>query len=299
MASLNSRTAQKFATGAVALGAGASGAGAAQAAIVTITDSISINQLEVAGGGSLTGTFNINGLVAAGLGEPFDIISASATAFGYSDINYSSPYSTNYTGYQYTGGYSYTYYAYTYAYTYSYSCGWGSTCYSTYYTNVYATGYVSDYLQSHDVEHVDNVADQLTLATGSSSATGTASAAFNQTGGYTGQTLTSQSGGAYQSYYYDQARDVYSAVYGETDATLSVGADGLESLSSSGELQFAISVPTGQVNVNSVELTVTYDNTPVPEPVSIATLLTGISGIGFLRRRRKMGKTVEKAGTED
>jgi hypothetical protein len=286
------RTAQKLVTGAAVFGVSAIGGGAAHAAIVTITDTISIGALETAGGGTLSGTFNINGLLAAGLNEPYNILSATMTGFGFSDINYSGPVASNYTGYQYNGGYSYTYYI-SVPYTYSYSCGWGCTNYATGYYSVAQPGYVNSYLQSHDVIYTDNVADQLTISAAGTSATGTASTSYNATGDYGGESYTSSSSGSdYVNYNYDRQRDVYYAIYGETDITTALGAGALAALSSTGLLDYSVSVPTGQVTVNSVQLSVTYDNTPIPEPASVAALVAGIGGLAAWGRRRKVRKTI-------
>lgn len=287
---LSPRTAQKLVTGAAAFGASAIVAGAAHAAIVTITDTISIGALESAGGGTLSGTFNINGLVAAGLNEPYNILSATMTGFGFSDINYSAPVAANYTGYQYNGVYTYTYYV-NVPYTYSYSCGWGATCYGTSFYSQQQSNTSTNFLQSHDVLHIDNVADQLTISAAGTSATGTASTSYSATGGYGSESLTSVLAGI-GYFYYDRQRDVYSAQYGETDATTALGAGALSALSSTGLLDYTVSVPTGQVTVNSVQLSVTYDNAPIPEPTSAAAFVAGIGGLAAWGRRRKVPKTV-------
>lgn len=318
----SSRTAQTLATGAVAVGASAASAGAAQAALVTVSETISVGALASAGGESISGMFNINSLMASGANAPYDIVSASIAAYGYSDIQYAAAANANYSGYQANGGYTYTYsqpYTYYYPYTYyvmgyysyqtaSTGCGWWGryACYASgtyYYPQTYyssatgyynATGNVDNYLQGHDVLHTDAVADQLTVTAAGSSATGTASLNSSSASSYGAQSLTSSnSGTGYVNYYYDQQRDVYTAIYGETDATTALGAAALADLAATGNLDYVLSSPTGQVTVNTVVLGVTYDDSPIPEPATTAALAVGVGTLlAATRRRAKANKTI-------
>lgn len=244
------------------------------AAPVLVTETLSLNEL--LSGNATSIQFNVASLLASQGLTPAGIQSGTLVVYGLSDPNFGAAASQPYGAYQVDGPAGSHTASYTYYVGGSYSCGWWSTCYYSY----PVTGYysVTDYSEtrSRDVLHVDNVADQMNVSVGSSSASDTASQILNITDAYKPSTYDgSVGGGANPIYYqYSRERDVYEAVYGTLQSSLALDSVAIQDIAADGILNALVSAPVGQFNLLTAELSVWADavqtNSSVPEPGSLA-----------------------------
>ena len=267
----------KYGTSAAALlAASASGAEA-----LTITQSINVNSYLTQGGGTLTGQFDITGLLAppASFNQPYDVVSATITAYGYSAPN-ATQLVGGYGSYYQTGTTSHIVY-----YSYSYGCGW-STCYG------YGSYYVTDYIYQHDrtQTNLDNVADTLQLTAGGDNFSGAASS--HDTSFLYSNTFYEGSNynGSSYSYFYSYTAIVNDILDGNLSAGGSLSAGALGDLAQDGKLPFSVDAALGQFTLYGLQLTVTLNENPaqgdigVPEPVPAGPIGAGMLLLMLYRR---------------
>jgi hypothetical protein len=270
------------------------GATATAAAVpVTVTDTISLSQL--LSGNSTNITFNVNSQLAAagqGLG---DILSGDLVVFGYSDAQYNTTQADPYGGYVTSSVAGYHSYSVPYTYSYYVSCSyWSWSCNHT----AYATGYyqvgVTDYneVATRNVEHIDSVADTMTVAAGTSTASGSATTHTTSSGGYGPQTFVGTTGDNYNgyNYLYNRDHDVYDAIAGDLQATLHLDAVALADLNNDGILAPSVTAALGSFHLTSATLTVlseVVDRSEVPEPATLGLFAVAAAGATVARRRRK------------
>ena len=261
----------------------------AQASPVTVSQTSTFNTYLQSGDASLTGTFDMNSLISGG-GPTYNISSGTLSVHAYSFAQYGAGVAQNYTGY-------------TDPYGTIISCHPGVSCYYNGATG-YGLDYTHYYYQSHDVSYTDSTADILNVGAAGTSATATADTIIsNSASGYTAYTLTSEtytlldSNNDYlHNLYYNNYRNVYSAIYGTMDLSVVLEATALDALRDTGKLDFALSVPVGRTYVYSATLSMTYDPVPIstpnatPIPPTLPLFASGLGVMGLLGWRKKRKK---------
>ena len=255
-------------------------AGAPAAQALTITQTINMNTALTQGGGAATGQFDITGLLTppSSFNQPYDIVSATITAYGYSAPDVTQVTGA-YGGYYQSGTTSHIVY-----YSYSYSCGW-STCYG--YGSYGVTDYI--YRQDRTQTELDNVADTLQLNAGGDTFSGavtTHEAAFVSSNGvYDGQ------GGSYTggySYYYSYTNIVNDILFGNLSAGGALSTTALADLAQDGLLSFSVDASLGQFTLQSLTLDVTLNanaaQNDIPEPEPIGPMSAGLLLLMLYRR---------------
>jgi len=267
----------KYGTSAVALLA----ASASAADALTITQTINVNSLLTQGGGTATGQFDITSLLIppASFNQPYDVVSATITAYGYSAPN-ATAVTGDYGSYNQTGTTSHIVY-----YSYSYGCGW-STCYG------YGSYYVTDYIYQRDrtQTNLDNVADTMQLTAGGDTFGGSAST--HDTSFVSSSTVYDGYGynGTNYSYYYSYTAVVNDILYGNLAAGGALSATAVSDLAQDGKLSFAVGASLGQFTLQSLQLDVTVNENPpqadvsVPEPVPAGPMSAGLLLLMLYRR---------------
>jgi hypothetical protein len=237
------------------------------------------------GGPAFNGQFDIRSLLtpASSFNQPYDVVSATVTAYGYSPVQATSQTVSPYSQYTQTGTTSRTVY-----YSYSYSCGWGATCtgYGSYTVNdVTETRY-------NTVTNRDPIADTIHLDVGSDSFSGTVSE-FVANQGSSSPVFDGQSGtetGRY-TYYYSITSFVTDFLYGNLSAGGALTAPALADLAQDGILPFSVDASIGQFYLNAAVLTVTLNQNPaqadVPEPIPLGPMGTGLFLLMLHRRLAK------------
>lgn len=274
------------------------GATGAQAGLISVSETISLNQ--VLNGGSTSALFNIGSILDARNLQTTSIVSGSVAAYGASEAFYNREEPQPYSAYNVTETsqrtVSRSYYRSGYR-SCSYSSWGSSSCYYypgqtyTYYTTVQD----QTLLRSRDILNIDDVADTLEVSAGGVSATDSVDQLSTSTSPY-GEPQFDGSAGSDSygySYYYSQERDTYEAIFGELEVLLDLEPGGLNELRTDGKLNVGLSALLGQMYLSDLTLTLQVDDNSepvtVPEPGSLA--LFGISASAMasfaLRRRRK------------
>lgn len=258
---------------------------AASATPVSVSQTISLSQL-LSGNSSTSISFDLNAQLATAGQSAGNIFSGDLVVFGYSDAQYNSTVTDPYGGYVLNStstrqvSVPYTYY--------QYCSSWSWNCYSGPYTG-YDTYNVSDYsyVRSRDVEHIDSVADTMTVTAGASSASASANTTTSSVGEYGGLTLDTETGSSTygMNYYYDRQRDTYQAIDGPIETTLSLDSTALADLMADGILAPTVQATLGGFHLTSATLTVEAES-KVPEPGTLA-LFAGAAAAGALTRRRR------------
>lgn len=274
---------------AAALGA----AVAAQAATVTVTHTLSLDQLLDDKGTTLQ--FDLSSVLSAQGLQPQQVLSGALVVFGVSDASYGAGAPQPWGPYQTLSSSSYLAY-------YSGSCyysTWGfSRCY---YYPVY--GSTTELGRSRDVLYQDAVADRMLVGLGTSQAFDTVDQHGSSTGTYGAWTyVDTVTSGLDRTVYYDRARDTYDALYGDLSVTLAMDAAALQDFATDGALQADVLMQAGQARLQGATLSVVVDDTPpvlvattptgpnaVPEPDSMTLVAAAALAGGLAWRRRRRG----------
>ncbi|MBT9503081.1 MAG: PEP-CTERM sorting domain-containing protein [Burkholderiaceae bacterium] len=260
----------------------------AQAGPVTVTQSFALNSLMQGNSSQLS--FDLSSFLSGQGLSVANVVSGQVVVHGFSEASYLTSYS-EYGGYAQTGVTSHQA-SYSY-YVPGYTCSW-CWSYNPGYTQ-YVNYQVQDTLETRyrDVRHIDNMADSMLVSTGGSSASDTVDTRSASTGGYGNSNYE----GAYvrsYDYYgnyslghrYNRERDVYEALYGALDTSLSLDAAALLDLRGDGQLGMSIG-GTGQFRLQSVQITLDVDTPTVPEPGSLALAGAALAGLVVASRRNR------------
>ena len=269
----------------------------ASATPITITETISLNQLLSGNGTSVQ--FNIaSALSSHGLGSS-DVISGGLVVYGLSDPSYADASAQPYSEYQVTDTTSRNVTRWAYSSGYRSCSRWGGCYYYGGYSYSY-TAVVNDTneIRSRDILHEDNVADVMQVTAGGSSATDTVDQILNQTDPY-GNATYDGSTGSYDygyRYLYSQERDVYEAIYGELLVSMELDLLALQDIWADGILDFGVEALVGEFMFQDAELTfqverqVSQNVNNVPEPGTLGLLGAGLAAGAMIRRRRTARK---------
>jgi hypothetical protein len=256
----------------------------------THTIDISLSQL-LNNGGSYGGAFDISGFLAPSGGNAHELVSATVTAYGYSDAQYSyagtnSDY-TSYIGSSYyfvqTGG----------GYYVSQTCGsfWSGHYECGYYVNPYGYTAADSYYQVYNTENqVDGVVDTMHLSVGEGSGTGSDSGHAPTYGNYQYQ-YTSQWGNYTSGYQQNDyfLRTAQSGTFGDLLAQAVLSANDVANAGQSGLVNFTVGA-TGQFHLQDAHLSFEIADLPVPEPATWAMMVGGFGVAGWAMRRDRRGK---------
>lgn len=243
--------------GLVMAAAGAIASLPAEAEPVTLSHSVALNTL-LQQGQSSSLSFDIGSFLSGQGFTPAEVIGGTVSVFGFSEASYGQAQAAPYGDYnvqtQANGGHTawYSYYVSGYR-----SCGTWSCYYSPGYTG-WAAYYVQDYMRlaDRDILHTDAVADSMQLTVGNSSASDTADSHSASAGNFGAYIYDGTDYAGCQSCnqisQYHRERNVYSAVYGELNASLALDAAGLLDLQDDGLLQVGLAAPLGQFTINRI-----------------------------------------------
>lgn len=281
----------------------------ASAAPVTLSHSVALSTL-LEQGNSVDLSFDIGGFLSSqGFGTA-DVQGGSVSVFGFSEASYGPAQAAPYGDYNVQTSASGTHLGYYSYYVSGYrSCNsWGWSCYYSPGYTAYATYTIQDYAQysDRDMLHQDTVADQMMVTVGDSSATDTASTQSSSAGSfgaylYDGSYNTNcWNNNCTYNRVYHRERDVYSAVYGDLSASLSLDAAALLDLQGDGQLSVGLAAPVGHFKVNSVSFDLVVQQalasqpltapsgSDVPEPASLALTALALAAATAAGRRRKI-----------
>jgi hypothetical protein len=262
---------------AVVAGVGGLAASSAQADTI-VTQTVSVNQLLSAGGAAFSNVFSIGSLLASQNLTGEQIVSATITAYGYSDptVNQSTSSTVQYATYSYA--------AYNLQYTYSYGCGWGGTCYATAYNGY---GLYRGYENLTTVTQTDNIQDQMQLVAGAASTgAGVVGQAYSSSYANNGASYASNGTLGYDTYtYVTQTNTV--GYYGALSATANAVDSDLATLNATDQLAFSVDAANGAFNLSQVTLSVDVEPVPLPAPVLLLSGGLGIVAAAARRRRAK------------
>jgi len=269
----------------------------ASAAPVTFTQTVSLGA--VLDGTATTLNFDVGSFLAGSGYSAGDVVGGDISVFGFSDASYGAAQASPYSGYQQTGSPAHTAY-------YSYYVGGGSSCswwscyyYPGYYVSGAYTIYDVEETRYRDINHIDAVADELRISAGAASATGQVSNTTSSVGGYGGAWYDGNycryvdgNGNCSWDYRYSRERDVYQAIAGNLQSSLSFDAVALGDIAADGLLAIGMEASRGHVTLNSLTVNLQVERSAaaavtVPEPAGLA--LTGVALAAALvagRRRR-------------
>jgi hypothetical protein len=257
----------------------------AMATPITVTDTINVSQALTAGGGTFSGTFDINSLLptTGNYSSPLNILSATLAVYGYS-----SPASQQvvgaYSGYQqsYAGAYYFTYYYYVPGYTYYYSCGWFAYCeagYSGYYQAATGSAAVVNEDAYNTLTNLDNTTDTQSTTVGADTLTSSDQRTVTNLGTTRTNTSNYYPGNGYTDYqYFNDTDTINDFISGDLSGSQALSAATLLLLGQGGTLGFSTAAAGGQFVVTQYDLTVTLDQSlAAPEPSTLS-----IFGFGLL-----------------
>ncbi|CAN5203149.1 hypothetical protein BH11PSE10_BH11PSE10_19620 [soil metagenome] len=260
----------------------------AQAGPVTVTQSFALNSLMQGNSSQLS--FDLGSFLSGQGLSVANVVSGQVVVHGFSEASYLTSYS-EYGGYAQTGVTSHQA-SYSY-YVPGYTCSW-CWSYNPGYTQ-YVNYQVQDTLETRyrDVRHIDSVADSMLVSAGNSSARDTVDTRSSSTDAY-GNSRSEGSyvrgydnhGNASFGYRYNRERDVYDALYGSLDTSLTLDAAALLDLRGDGQLGMGIDA-TGQFWVQSVQFNLDVDRSAVPEPGSLALVGAALTGLVVASRRKR------------
>lgn len=253
----------------------------AAAATINISQQLTLGAALQAPGGSVSGAFDISSLLNLGPNEQFTVVSASLTAYAFSEaVSQTAVSSTAYSPVSY-----FTFYAWaSYTYYVPYSCGYSWSSQTCYYA---ATGYYSYPVQGTEYQRdvttnvTDSVVDQLTILAGGDALSGQVSQSVADTG--FGPRI--YEGGSYSAYNYRRERTLTSLYSGGIDAQGAVGAAALFELATTQGLAFSVQQNVGKSVLDWIRLDVVVETTPVPLPGAALLLGSGLGVLGAAARR--------------
>ena len=286
--------------------AGAIASVPATAGPVTVSQTVSLNTLMQ--GNSSTLDFNLNAFLASEGFNATEVVGGSVSVFGFSEASYgAAQYGSDYNTSSYASGAHTGYYAY-YVQGYQ-SCGWWGGCYYSGGYTAWAAYSITDYTQrsDRDISHVDAVADQLKLSVGSSSSTATASTTSSSATPFGGDIYDGNfssncyNGNCSYTNVYHRERDVYSAIYGNLQTSLTLDAGALLDLTSDGILGVGFAAPVGQFRLNAVSFDLVVQHqmaqtknsllaNQVPEPPSLPLTIVAFAAALVAGRYRWRAK---------
>jgi hypothetical protein len=280
---------RKMAGAVVALGA----ATAAVAAPVTVSQTLSLNQL--LSGGSTTLEFDLSAALAAQGLSAGGVMSGELVVYGVSDAVYSDYF--QYGNYQVTR--TYTEVAFYQFVAGTYVCSlWSfwtdgkcleSTYVPPYYIPVYAN--VVEQERKVDITHGDAVADQMSVSAGNLTESGLVGYSGPLATGY-GIPISEGISGTRLDIIknYKREQNIYEGYYGSLDATLGLDTAALADLNADGILDASVTAAVGQFRITGATLKLLVDAVPpgdVAEPGSLALVaLAAGAGLAAKRRRR-------------
>ncbi|MDT7837725.1 hypothetical protein [Aquabacterium sp. OR-4] len=282
---------------ALAAAAGAIAVAPSAAAPITLSQSFTLSSL-LQPGGSAALSFDINSFLASQGQQASQVVGGQVSVFGFSEASYGAAgtYGDYNTSTSYGGSHLawYSYYVSSYCSWWSWSCSGGYTAYASYNVNDYVR------YADRDLLYTDNVADQMRVSVGQTSATDTASTVASSStpfGGY----LYDGYAGCYdascsRTYMYHRERNVYSSISGALDVSLALDALALSDLSSDGILDLRVDAPVGQFALQSMRLDLqlaplVVSTTPsggtVPEPAMVGLTAVALAAAVAAGRRRR------------
>lgn len=282
---------------ALAAAAGAIAVAPSAAAPITLSQSFTLSSL-LQPGGSAALSFDVNSFLASQGQQASQVVGGQVSVFGFSEASYgaASTYGDYNVNTVTSGSHLawYSYYVSSYCSWWSWSCSGGYTAYASYYVDDY-TRYAD-----RDMIYTDNVADQMRVTVGQSSATDTASTYGSSISPYSAYIYDGTSG-CYSDYcsrttLYHRERNLYSSISGALDVSLALDALALSDLSTDGILDLRVDAPVGQFALQSLRLDLELaplliSTSPtggsVPEPAVIGLTAVALAAAVAAGRRRR------------